>query len=154
VADKSQPANRKPASKSSQLIAFVVLAAVAAGAFWFYSQRREADADPRSNYVKSVIHLDSFVVNLADSDQGAFLKIGIDLGVSSGLVEGKSDKNTPVLPQIRDAILSVLTTWQSSGLLAPDGKAKLKEQILVALHKQVPAVPVREVYFTEFLVQR
>jgi flagellar protein FliL len=136
-------------------MAVVALAAIAAVAFKFYSQRRDADADPRSNYVKSVVHLDSFVVNLADPDQGSFLKIGIDLGLSSSSADLKSgDKNTPVLPQIRDAILSVLTTWQSSGLLAPDGKAKLKEQILNALHKQVPEVPVREIYFTEFLVQR
>ena len=153
MADKSQTAKAKPASKkSSQLTAFIVLAALAAGAFRFYSQRREADADPRTSSVKSVIHLDSFVVNLADPDQSSFLKIGIDLGLSS---EGKSgDKNTPVLPQIRDAILSVLNTWQSGGLLAPDGKTKLKEQLLNALHKQVPEVPIREIYFTEFLVQR
>jgi flagellar basal body-associated protein FliL len=153
VADKSQTAKPKPASKkSSQLTVFVVLAALAAGAFWFYSQRREAVADPGANSVKSVIHLDSFVVNLADPSQTAFLKIGIDLGLSSEAKSG--DKGTPVLPQIRDAILSVLTTWQSGGLLAPDGKTKLKEQILNALHKQVPEVPVREIYFTEFLVQR
>jgi len=153
VADKSQTATGKSASKSSQVIAFVVLVVVAAGVFQFYSKRHEADADAGANSVKSVIHLDSFVVNLAD--QGAFLKIGIDLGVSSTSVDVKSgDKNTPVLPEIRDAVLSVLTTWQSSQLLAPDGKAKLKEQILRALHQQVPAVPVREVYFTEFLVQQ
>jgi flagellar protein FliL len=102
-----------------------------------------------------VIHLDSFVVNLADRNQSSFLKIGIDLGVASASAEGKSeDANTAVLPKIRDTILSVLSTWQSGGLLAPDGKTKLKEQILDALHQQVPTVPVKEVYFTEFLVQR
>ncbi len=108
---------------------------------------------PKTTSVTSVIHLDSFVVNLADRSQSSFLKISIDLGVTSA--EGKSgDANTAVLPKIRDTILSVLTTWQSSGLLASDGKAKLKEQILDALHQQVPTVPVKEVYFTEFLVQR
>jgi flagellar basal body-associated protein FliL len=157
VAPGPQTANQKPKSKSFPLIVFLVLAATAAGTFWFVSRRagEAASSDPKANSVKSVIHLDSFVVNLADPDQSAFLKIGIDLGVSSTSLGGKSgDTNTPVLPQIRDAILSVLTTWQSSGLLAADGKAKLKEQILNALHQQVPALPVREVYFTEFLVQR
>jgi len=135
-----------------------VVAAIAAGACWFISRKRAVQAapsDPKVNSVTSVIHLDSFVVNLADPSQTAFLKIGIDLGVSSASPEGKSgETNTALLPKIRDVILSQLTTWQSSGLLAPNGKAKLKEQILNALHQQVPAVPIKEVYFTEFLVQR
>lgn len=157
MADRPQTANRKPKSKSSPLLVLLVLAAIAAAAYWFVSRRagEAASSDLKANSVKSVIHLDSFVVNLADPDQSAFLKIGIDLGISSTSLEVKSgDKNTPVLPQIRDAILSVLTTWQSSRLLAPDGKTKLKEQILNALHQQVPAIPIKEVYFTEFLVQR
>lgn len=101
------------------------------------------------------MHLDSFVVNLADRNQNSFLKIGIDLGMTSGSEGKPGDASTAaVRPKVRDAILSVLTTWQSGGLLAPDGKTKLKEQILDALHQQVPTVPIKEVYFTEFLVQQ
>lgn len=154
MTNRPQAAAPKSASKSSRFLTFAVLAVIAVGAFWFASKRHDAAADPAINSVKSVIHLDSFVVNLADPDQGAFLKIGIDLGVSTSLDGRSGDKSTPVLPQIRDVILSVLTTWQSSGLLAADGKAKLKEQILNSLHQKVLAVPVKEIYFTEFLVQR
>jgi flagellar basal body-associated protein FliL len=158
VPNKPQAANRKPKSKSNPFVIFLVLGAIAAGAYWFISRRhavQAASSDPKANSVTSVIHLDSFVVNLADPSQTAFLKVGIDLGVTSAPAEGKSgDANTAVLPKIRDTILSVLSTWQSGGLLAANGKARLKEQILNALHQQVPTVPVKEVYFTEFLVQR
>jgi flagellar basal body-associated protein FliL len=158
VPNKPQAAKGKQKSKSSPLLIFVLLAAIGAGAYWFISRRHDVQAapsDPKANSVTSVIHLDSFVVNLADPSQTAFLKVGIDLGVTAAPAEGKSgDANTAVLPKIRDTMLSVLSTWQSGGLLAANGKARLKEQILNALHQQVPTVPVKEVYFTEFLVQR
>jgi flagellar protein FliL len=158
VANKPQTAKgkQKSKSKSSPLLIFLLLAAIGAGGYWFVSRRHAVEAAPnapKAASVTSVIHLDSFVVNLADRNQSSFLKVSIDLGVTSA--EGKSgDANTAVLPKIRDTILSVLSTWQSGGLLAPDGKTKLKEQILDALHQQVPTVPIKEVYFTEFLVQR
>jgi len=159
VPSKPQTAKGKKKSKPSPLLIFLLLAAIGAGAYWFVSRRHAVEAAstaPKAASVTSVIHLDSFVVNLADHNQSSFLKIGIDLGVTSAAsAEGKSgDANTAVLPKIRDTVLSVLSTWQSGGLLAPDGKTRLKEQILDALHQQVPTVPVKEVYFTEFLVQR
>jgi flagellar basal body-associated protein FliL len=95
------------------------------------------------------------VVNLADGDRSAFLKIGIDLGSGQlGNGEPPIDKGSLLLTKIRDVILSVLTTCQSADLLAPDGKAKLKQRLLEALRDQTPELPVKEIYFTEFLVQR
>ncbi len=105
--------------------------------------------------VKSLVHLESFVVNLADRDQSAFLKVGIDLGIGeTGKKQPMIDKGSLLSSKIRDVILSVLTTCQSTDLLAPDGKAKLKQRLLEAIREQIPDLPVREVYFTEFLVQR
>jgi len=107
------------------------------------------------NEAKSLVHLESFVVNLADSDQSAFLKVGIDLGIGQvGKKEPPIDKGSLLLAKIRDAVLSVLSTSQSADLLAPDGKAKLKQRLLEALRQQIPELPVKEIYFTEFLVQR
>jgi flagellar basal body-associated protein FliL len=38
--------------------------------------------------------------------------------------------------------------------MAPAGKASLKEELTKALRLHAPELGVREVYFTEFLVQR
>jgi flagellar basal body-associated protein FliL len=150
-------------SRSASLpIIILALVAIAGGTFWLYSRRHSAQAQPGPDAsgdapapVKSVMHLESFTVNLADTEQTAFLRITIELGIGEAAPEGKSgEKNSPVLPKIRDVILTVLTTWQSEALLAPDGKAKLKQQLLSALQGQVQEVPVKEIYFTEFLVQR
>jgi len=112
--------------------------------------------DPRGSPVKSVLHLESFVVNLADPEENRFLRVGIDLGLENPLpaAEGKGGEGAVPTARIRDSILAVLSTWHSDALLAPEGKQKLKDELLHALRERDPELGVKEVYFTDFLVQR
>jgi flagellar basal body-associated protein FliL len=105
---------------------------------------------------KGVLHLEPFVVNLADPEENRFLRVGIDLGLKKPLPgkEGKGGEGDVPAARIRDCILYVLSTWRSDSLLATDGKQKLKDEILRALQDRVPELGVKEVYFTDFLVQR
>jgi flagellar basal body-associated protein FliL len=50
--------------------------------------------------------------------------------------------------------LQVLSTYHSADLLAPEGKLKLKQELVKALEVGAPELGVREVYITDFLVQR
>ena len=106
--------------------------------------------------VKAVLHLEPFVVNLADPEENRFLRVGIDLGLEAA-VAGKGDKGgegeVPTA-RLRDCILEVLSTWHSEALLAPQGKEKLKDELVHALRARAPEIGVREIYFTDFLVQR
>jgi flagellar FliL protein len=106
--------------------------------------------------IKAVMHLESFVVNLADPEENRFLRVGIDLGLENPLsAKGGGGEETGVpTARVRDTILGVLSTWRSDALLAPEGKQKLKEELVRALRGRVPELGVREVYFTDFLVQR
>jgi flagellar FliL protein len=94
--------------------------------------------------------LESFVVNLSDPEGGRFLRVGIDLGVDSP----PASRAAIPTARVRDTILAVLTTWRSDALLATDGKQKLKAELLRGLREKVPELNVRDVYFTDFLVQR
>jgi len=38
--------------------------------------------------------------------------------------------------------------------MTPEGKAQLKRDLVQVLQQKVPEIDVRDVYFTEFLVQR
>ena len=98
----------------------------------------------------------SFVVNLADPEENRFLRVGIDLGLENPLPakEGKGGEGEVPTARIRDCILAVLSTWHSDALLAPEGKQKLKDELVHALRERVPELGVKEVYFTDFLVQR
>jgi flagellar FliL protein len=102
------------------------------------------------------MHLESFVVNLADPEENRFLRVGIDLGLENPLPakEGKGGEGEIPTARIRDCILVVLSSWHSDTLLAPDGKQKLKDELVRALRARVPELGVREIYFTDFLVQR
>jgi flagellar FliL protein len=130
----------------------------AGGAAW-YLLRRQIPIIPRrvkaESEVRAVMHLDPFVVNLADPEGERFLHVGIDLGLEQTPPEHStgSQSDTP-LARTRDAILMILTTCKADSLLAPDGKSKLKTDLVKALRENVPGLAVREVYFTEFLVQR
>jgi len=112
--------------------------------------------DLHAPQIKGVLHLESFVVNLADSEENRFLRVGIDLGlgISPPAKEGKGGAGDVPIARIRDCILAVLSTWRSDGLLAPEGKQKLKDELLHALQDRVPELGVKEIYFTDFLVQR
>ncbi len=136
------------------LLAFALLA----GAAWFIISKPKSEsvghaAAPAA--VKDVLHLEGFVVNLADPPGDGFLRIGIDLGVGHAIkASGEKESGTVPTALIRDVILRVLTTYQAVDLLVPAGKLRLKQQLLESLQSSVPELEIREVYFTDFLVQR
>jgi flagellar basal body-associated protein FliL len=129
------------------------------GSAWFVIQRAKAadtsHADP-GLVPKYTVHLEGFTVNLADTEETHFLRVTMDLGIDrlpDGTNREKPASGMPVA-RIRDAVLSVLTVCKAAPLLTPEGKEQLKKNLLEALHHQVPELDVRDVYFTEFLVQR
>jgi flagellar FliL protein len=151
----------KGISSSAALLFIAILAAISgAGASWFVIQRGHAAPDVRtaesSSAPKYLIHLEGFTVNLADPEETHFLRLTMDLGVDH-LPEGADrEKMTTLLPvaRIRDSILSVLTACKADSLLTSEGKTQLKKNLVSVLSQNVPELGVREVYFTEFLVQR
>ena len=133
---------------------------VGGGAVWFVQQReRTAEASKareNSSAPKYIVHLEGFTVNLADLEETHFLRATIDLGVDRIPEGADKDKPAQSLPvaRIRDAMLSVLTVCKANDLLTPEGKAQLKKNLIESLNREVPELGVREIYFTEFLVQR
>lgn len=121
-------------------------------AFWLWANREDTPSAQASDAstVCSTLHLDSFVLNLADPNQRSYLRVGIDLGLSREIKHGEE---LPVAA-VRDTILGVLGEAKVDDLMTASGKAKLKQQVLRALRDRVPQLGVQEVYFTEFLVQR
>jgi flagellar FliL protein len=131
-----------------------------AGGVWFVIERNHTAEASRttdnSQAPKYLIHLEGFTVNLADPEETHFLRVTMDLGVDH-LPEGADrEKLAAYLPlaRIRDAILGVLTVCKADVLLTPEGKSQLKKNLVAALSQNVPELGVRDVYFTEFLVQR
>ena len=144
---KSEPPKRRRGL--ALLIPLLVLAG--AGVWFWISRGSESSAHANEETkVRSTLHLETFVLNLADSDQRSYLRVGIDLGLSQ---ETKRDEAAPI-SEVRDTILAVLSEAKVNDLLTSAGKAKLKQDLLRALQERIPQMGVEEVYFTEFLIQR
>jgi flagellar FliL protein len=155
-APAAAPAPPKKKSRAKTLlivVAAVVCSGLGAGG-WLWHRSAAAQNKPRdadSTEVKSVLHLDSFVVNLQGSSDTGYLRVGIDLGLGTPAEPGENQKD--IIAPLRDTILTVLGTQTVDGLLTPAGKVKLKDQILAAINNRLPEIQCRDVYFTDFLVQ-
>jgi flagellar basal body-associated protein FliL len=155
------PGAKKSDSKPVLIAVVAVLcAALAAGAYSLMTRRATASSQAAATPAAAqadgtapvaTLKLDSFLVNLADADHNSFLRVGITLGLGK---KADAASGSATIPELRDAILSVLTTWQSSELLDPAGKSKLKEQLLTTLQRRIPQVGVTGIYFTDFLIQQ
>ena len=145
------------------LIAGVVVASLCVGATatWLLTRKTIAAAGNSAAHVLKpadrgqIVKLDGFTVNLADAESSHFLRTTLALEVEQTPESGK-EKPEAAFPiaRIRDVILSVLTTSKADPLLTSEGKTQLKKRILESLRTEVPELPVRDIYFTEFLVQR
>lgn len=163
----SSPQQQRSGSKKLTVIAaaVVLFLGLGGGGYWYAShydlafsrqvKSKGATASNKDAPPAVVLQLHSFVVNLADPDRSAFLRIGIALGLDKPLAKsGDSEKDSPYTPQIRDAVLSVLSTCKSGDLLAPGGRKKLKQQLLETLQKRIPELGVTDIYFTDYLIQQ
>ena len=145
------------------LIAGVVVASLCAGASatWLLTRRTNAAAGNAAAHALKpadrgqIVKLDGFTVNLADSEASHFLRTTLALEVEQ-IPESGKEKPEAAFPiaRIRDVILSVLTASKADPLLTSEGKTQLKKRILDSLRTEVPELQVRDIYFTEFLVQR
>ena len=138
-------------TKGRGLRVAILLLVLAGVGIWFWTSRGAEAAPEPATKVRSTLHLETFVLNLADTDQRSYLRVGIDLGLSR---EAKRGEELAPVAEVRDTILSVLSEARVDDLLTAKGKAKLKEDLLQALQQRLPGLAVHDVYFTEFLIQR
>ena len=136
------------------MLGFCVLATTIGCSFLQrFSRQPQSSASSISD--QKILHLDQFVVNLADPGSDAFLRVGIDVGLradSPAITKDGVDAATVGL--VRDTILKIITTRTSGDLLTPQGKDDLKKMLLDAIQKRDPALGATSIYFTDFLVQR
>lgn len=148
VHESSEPRPRRRIA----VILVLVIVAVAAIVIWFpVSPGGEPAQAGQGNQVRSTLHLESFVLNAADSDQRAYLRVEIDLGLNQ---ESKKSAEAAPIAQVRDTILGVLGEAKVDDLMTSAGKKKLKEQILRALRERLPELGVEEVYASAQVDQR
>lgn len=120
----------------------------------------EAGPPPKTHSIA----FEPLLVNLADEGGSAYLRLSLSLRVLDEVSpkgekakEEKPEKGKPANESeaaVRDVALDVIGRTTAKELLQVDGKEKLKQQLMSAMTKRVPEVKVKDVFFTEFLVQQ
>ena len=120
------------------------------------SQTKEQQAEKIFEEIKAtenvgvMFDLGTFVVNLADPDIVRYLKVSVVLELKDQKVQAEAQKR---LPEIKDAITTLLMTKRSSEIRTPEGIEFLKEEIAKRVNAILPLGGVKNVYFTEFIIQ-
>jgi flagellar protein FliL len=97
-----------------------------------------------------VYRMDPFLVNLADVDKARYLKIRVNLESNEAQKNDEYDKR---LPQLRDTVLTVLTSKKQKDIFDSEGKRKLREELITQLNEVLQRFKVQTIYFTEFMIQ-
>jgi len=108
--------------------------------------------------------LEPLLVNLADAGGSSYLRVALTLRVAD-VVDKKRTKDDgeknndgkssdDAVAAVRDTVLAVLGRQTADGLLAADGKERLKIELKAALAEHNADLKVKDVFFTDFLVQR
>ena len=97
-----------------------------------------------------LVTLDPFVVNLNDPANTRYLRIGISLEIGSEKERDLVDKR---LVPLRDEFIRHLSSQEPAQLLSRNDKDKLREALLHKAQTVVPKKAVRQIYFTEFMMQ-
>jgi flagellar protein FliL len=153
------------------VVSGVVIATLGIGGIVYFLARTgrlpipsSAKAEPVISTSRAMV-LEPLLVNLADSGGNAYLRVGLTLRVSDAALsgnekpkdeksaDGKSGKD-PEAAAVRDTALAVLGRQTSEGLLADDGKERLKAELKAAIAEHNHELKVMDLFFTEFLVQR
>lgn len=92
--------------------------------------------------------MEPFVVNLADPGRLRYLKVTLHVETNQ-----KGEEFPKRLPQSRDSVLTVLSSKKSRDLMTSEGKNALREEIKEKMNLILTDTKVRNIYFTEFVIQ-
>lgn len=109
-----------------------------------------AEATPEAAFSERVETLDPFVVNVSGEGYPRYLKLQIALEMDSA--EAKAALKDRV-PQVRDLTILLLSSKRLGDITDFEGKALLKDDLRERINTLMPKGTVRNVMFTEFVVQ-
>lgn len=94
--------------------------------------------------------LKSFNLNLGNPLENRYIRL--ELAVEHGCAEEDKNELKGREPQLRDAIISVISKKTREFLLSPDGKAQLTHEIRNQINQRMSR-PIKDVYITDILIE-
>ncbi len=143
----------KKGGKKTFLILFIVFTLLAGGGlsylFLFNKKSATSEAEQKKPAQKSaLIALDPFVLNLLE--HGRFLKVSMQFEIVD---ESQREFVQARIPQLRDAIITLVSSKSIESIASPEGKILLKDEILLRANQIMEKDVFKNLYFTEFVMQ-
>jgi len=121
------------------------------GATFLGMGKKAAEAKKPEKVVSGHIYkMDPFVVNLRDTERMRYLKLKLEIESSEQKANEEYEKR---LPQLRDMILTVLTSKSSNDIRDSQGKTQLRKEMQERLNQLVRSFQIKTIYFSEFIIQ-
>jgi flagellar FliL protein len=97
-----------------------------------------------------ILSLDTFIVNLIGDRGKSYLKAKVELELDSEKTIEEVNKR---LPQIRDSILTLLSSKSSDDINTLEGKYQLRAEIITAVNQYLKTGKIKNIFFTDFIIQ-
>lgn len=159
-AEADQSKDQKKGSKKLLLIILIVVVLlIGGGVAAFLVLRGSGAPDPakqaaekaaQANAVGPMVNIDSFIVNILDKDGTRYLKAALTLELDS---EATGNEVKERMPQIKDAILLLVSSKTFAELQDLQGKLQLRAELTSRLNDLLKTGQIKQIYFTDFVVQ-
>ena len=168
MAEKKEAGVEKSGSKKKLfiIIGAVVVVLLIGGGFgtWWFLLRDKPDAkdekDPAQQVTVPVVgqqatigpmvNIEEFIVNIISGDAAHYVKASLTVELTNELVKTEVEQR---MPQMRDAILLLISNKTYEELQDLQGKKQLKAELLSTINSFLQTGKVVSIYFTNFVVQ-
>ncbi len=166
MAEKTEEVKESGGKKKLIIIigAVVLLLIVggAAGAWFFLKKDPPApeEQDPglqvpvpalnKEAEIGPMVNIDEFIVNIISGDAAHYVKASLTVELTNEEVQSEVEKR---MPQMRDAILLLISNKTYEELQDLQGKRQLKAEISSKINSFLQSGQIKSVYFTNFVVQ-
>jgi len=97
-----------------------------------------------------VYPMDAFIVNLLSESGSRYLKVSLDIELSSSKLAAEMDAKRSV---VRDIIIRTLSSKTFEEVSTFKGKERLKDEVVTRINEVLADGHVRNIFFTDFVVQ-
>ena len=137
------------------IIVAVVMLAAGGGAGWFFSRGSGGDAAPVEEPEKpaGLLAMDTFLANVMDGSGERFARLELKLAIVPRDQVDAIAADPLLTARMRDRVLTLLTSKTFEELSDPLGKEGFRSEIRMRLSPLLEEGEIKEVLFSEFVVQ-
>jgi len=158
--DEVQEAEEKPAKKGGGMLKWIIIGVVllvvlggaVGGGLYFYRTMATTSKKPQTPapVIGQLWPMDPFIVNLRENNGERYLKVVLQLEISTPDVVAELNS---LKPKLRDSTLDLLGSKSFQELQELSGKQKLRDDIMIRLNSFLTSGKIVRVYFTDFVIQ-